>query len=127
MELKCTFPQAFVPRPAQAAPAWADPYLMMAVSAFRSTSVVIEPDRATLILPPDPKRIGWGMSNGYAGPASTYVAPHTDPRNTGWYITAFAPDGWFELLKYGAAICEAWYAWNMNGLTAVVFEIYRLK
>lgn len=112
-----------------AVPAWSDPRLAMAVGAVRTQVVTVPASTLTALVAPDPKRIAIGfqvkllpartLSVGIQGTAADYGAP----------VSSGGTPLWYDLLTYGALVCQGWECWPMDSgefpADVLVIELYR--
>ena len=116
------------PRPAvPAAPAWADPLAVMAVSGYRSTVITGGAGVAVQAVIPDPKRIaiGFCIENVMAG--SAWVGPDQETQAHGWLIAGSVLQNWFTIFDFGPLVPASWWLFEQLGQTYRVIEVYRLQ
>lgn len=127
MPLDCTFPPAFKATPPAGPPPWADPRLLMAATAVKTTffnQVVLT---SLQVAPADPKRVALGFIPSSNVVVNLRVTPVGDPGFYGFKIATGATTLWFDLFTYGVLVNQAWNCNQNNPLQMYVVEVYRLS
>lgn len=112
--------------PAPIRPSWADPTLVMQLTALRVTTTDLGPGGTKEVVPADPKRVALGLRLGAAAvnPAAFY--PAGSGADFGWTLTASSDPLWFDLFTFGPLVTAAWLSDAAFNLPVAVYEIYIL-
>ena len=126
MNPKCRKCDSLIPAPT-AAPAWANPRLIMQQTAFKFSVFQAPAMGNHQVAVPDPKRVGIGFSTGQTG--GTYFAPQPDPDDGGW--SSFGAAGavvlWFTTFEHGPMVNVGWWVYVQGACDVYVYEVYRLS
>lgn len=124
MNPKCQPKPAYGPR--GIVPAWADPVALAYGTAFRRHAVNVPMSTETELARADPTRVAIGFATGALILTAVAVSPGGPAQFGGWALDGTPQGSWFDLLTYGVAVQEAWYAFTNFTGDVTVFELYRL-